>query len=839
MTPEDAAVDTIPSLLAGAVERFDRHPALLIKPAFRTRKWRYRDLGDQVPRVARALVDRGLERGDRVIIWAVNRPEWAIGFLAATHAGLIGVPLDVRSADDFATKVVEQTEPKLILASRQTEAAARRLGLPVVLIETLPDLARRHEALPPADVGPDDLLVVMFTSGTTGDPKGVMLTHRNVASNARTLIDVFPFGPDERLLSVVPLSHMFGLTCDLLAPLAAGKTVVYPVSRQPAVLVRTFREFKVTMFLIVPQGLRLLSNAVERKVDASGKRSQFERLHALAPRLPRFARRLLFRPVLSQFGGRLRTFAVGASALEPELAHRWAHMGIDCLQGYGATEMSPVISFTRPSRNRIGTVGEAIPGVEIRIADDGEVIVRGPNRFAGYWRNEEATAAVIDADGWYHTGDIGELDADGYLTLRGRKKDMIVLADGQNVYPDDVEAVLARDVRLRDASVVGFAADGSGPRVHAVLLLDDPAQAEPIVRDANSSLAGHQQIRGWSVWPHDDFPRTPSLKVKKRLVLEQLEQREVPGDAPGDRDAPQPATVRPQAASVAALAAQVAQVPAARAQPAARLELDLGLDSLGRVELLSVIEEELGAFIDDGQVEPDATIADLERMVEDARDARPETGHFGWPLNPVVRAVGIGIQELLVVPFVGLFYRVTIHGEHHLKGLQGPVIFAPNHHLHSDNAIILTHLPLAWRWRLSVAAAADDIFGNRLRGLGAAVVGNAFPLAREGAIRRSLELLGARLDRDFSVLIFPEGELTVGGPMKPFKSGAGMIAVESAIPVVPMMVKIKRLSWIDQRGPGTSPRGDVEIAFGEPLHFDAGTSAAVATARLEAAVAAL
>jgi len=832
-------MDTVISLLADAVRRYDRHPALMIKPAFRTRTWRYRDLGEQVPRVARALVDLGLERGDRVVIWAVNRPEWAIGFLAATHAGLVGVPLDVRSADEFAARVIEQTEPKLVLASRQTEEAARRLGLPVMLVETLPDLAKHHDPLPAADVGPEDLLVVMFTSGTTGDPKGVMLSHRNVASNARTLIDVFPFGPDERLLSVVPLSHMFGMTCDLLAPLAAGKTVVYPVSRQPAVLVRTFREFKVTMFLIVPQGLRLLSNAIERKVDASGKRRQFERLHALAPRLPRFARRLLFRPVLSQFGGRLRTFAVGASALEPELAHRWSHMGIDCLQGYGATEMSPVISFTRPSRNRVGTVGEAIPGVAIRIADDGEVLVRGPNRFIGYWRNPEATAAVIDAGGWYHTGDVGELDAEGYLTLRGRKKDMIVLPDGQNVYPDDVEAVLARDGRLRDASVVGLEADGQGTRVHAVLLLDDPSHAETIVRQANSALAGHQQIRGWSVWPHDDFPRTASLKVKKRLVLEQLAMRAVPGGAAGDGHAATPGTARPQVASVAALAAKVALVPAERAQPQTRLESDLGLDSLGRVELLSVIEEELGAFIDDGQVEPDATIAELEAMVEAARDARPESGIFGWPLNPVVRAIGIGFQELLMVPFVGLFYRVTIHGEHHLKGLQGPVIFAPNHHLHSDNAIILTHLPLAWRWRLSVAAAADDVFGNRLRGLGAAVIGNAFPLAREGAIRRSLELLGARLDRDFSVLIFPEGELTVGGPMKPFKAGAGLIAVESAIPVVPMKVKIKRLSWIDQRGPGTSPRGDVEIIFGEPISFDAGTHATVATERLEAAVAAL
>jgi long-chain acyl-CoA synthetase len=832
-------MDTVGDLLSSAVERYDRHAALIIKPAFRTRTWRYRDLGRQVPRVARSLADRGLVPGDRVVLWAVNRPEWAVGFLAVAHAGLVGVPLDIRSTDEFAAKVAAQTEPKLILASRQTEEAAGRLGPPVVLIESLPDLARGvGEPLPAAAVGPDDLLLVIFTSGTTGDPKGVMLSHRNVASNARTLVDVFPFGPDERLLSVVPLSHMFGLTCDLLAPLAAGKTVVYPVSRQPAVLVRTFRDFKVTMLLIVPQGLRLLANAVERKVDASGKRAQFERLHFLAERMPRFVRRLLFRPVLSQFGGRLRTFAVGASALEPELARRWSHMGIDCLQGYGATEMSPVISFTRPSRNRIGSVGEPIPGVEVRIADDGEVLARGPNRFVGYWQNPEATAAAIDMEGWYRTGDIGELDADGFLTLRGRKKDMIALADGQKVYPDDVEAILTRDARLRDASVVGLDGDGSGAKVHAVLLLDDPDHADAIVRDANAALGGHQQIRGWTVWPDEDFPRTASMKVKKRLVLDRLADMAAPTATAAEGAGPT-AEARSQVATVASLTSQVALVPLAQVLPDARLEADLGLDSLGRVELLSVIEEELGAFVDDGQLDADASVADLERLVEGARDTKHEEGVFGWPLNPVVRAVGIGLQELLMVPFVGLFYRVRIRGEHHLKGLEGPVIFAPNHHLHSDNAIILTHLPLAWRWRLSVAAAADDIFGNPIRGLGAAVLGNAFPLAREGAIRRSLELLGARLDRDFSVLIFPEGELTVGGPMKPFKAGAGLIAVESAIPVVPMKVKIHRLSWIDQRGKGTSPRGDVEVVFGEPILFDAGTDASAATTRLESAVAAL
>jgi long-chain acyl-CoA synthetase len=831
--------DTVVDLLAEAAARYDRRPALMIKPAFRTRRWRYRDLARLAPRVARILADDGVEPGDRVVIWAVNRPEWGIAFLGAVHAGAVLVPLDFRTAPDFATQVARRTDARLVLASAQTAPQAGALGLPIVLIEGLPDRARTADPLGTLKIAPDDLLEIVFTSGTTGDPKGAMLTHGNLVSNARSLLEVFRLEPNERLLSVLPLSHLFEQTVGFLTPLLAGASVVYPISRQPSVLVRTFREFRATMLLIVPQGLRLLDNAIERRVDATGRRATFEKLHRWARHLPPRLRRVLFRPVLGQFGGRLRTIAVGGAALDVDLAARWAEMGLDVLQGYGATEMAPVMTFTRSERNLVGTVGEAIPGVDVQIAPDGEVVARGPNRFVGYWQDPGATAAAIDAEGWYHTGDLGELSADGVLTLRGRKKDMLVLPDGTNVYPEDIEAVLARDARVRDATVIGTGSDGE-MRVHAVLLLDDAEQAASVVRDANANLGAHQQIRAHSVWPEVDFPRTHTLKVKKRLVLAALERTEVVAE-------PEPAT--PAARGIAALAggiegvaslvAGVAGRPAESVTPESRLSSDLGLDSLGRVELLGVIEEELGTFVDDGALDPEATVAELHAMVEAARDAKRETGIFGWPLHPVMRALRIGLQELLMVPFVGLFYRVRIRGEHHLKGLEGPVIFAPNHHLHSDNAIILTHLPLAWRWRLSVAAAADDIFGNRIRGVGAAVIGNAFPLAREGAIRRSLELLGARLDRDFSVLIFPEGELTVGGPLKPFKAGAGLIAVEGATPVVPMKVKIHRLSWIDQRGPGTSPRGDVEVVFGQPIHFAAGTDASAATAALEAAVAAL
>jgi long-chain acyl-CoA synthetase len=841
--PSPGAGATLVDLLRASAARYGNRPALLIKPGFRTRIWTYRDLLELAPRVARVLAEQGLERGDRILIWGVNRPEWAIGFLGALFAGIVLVPLDVRSQPDFVAKIAGRTRAKLVLASTQTAPLAAGLGLPVVLIESLPDRARQAEPLPTPPLAASDLVEVVFTSGTTGEPKGAMLTHANLVANATALRAVFPFQDDERLLSILPLSHMFEQTCGLLAPFVAGASIVYPVSRQPAVLMRTFREFRVTMLLVVPAGLKLLDSAIARKVDASGRRATFERLHRIAPRLPRFLKRLVFRSVIAGFGGRFRTLGIGAAALEEDLANRWADMGFDVLQGYGATELSPVATFTRPSRNRIGTVGEAVPGVEIQIAEDGEVQVRGPNVFAGYWEDPDTTAAAIGADGFYHTGDIGQLDADGFLTLRGRKKDMLAMPDGTKVYPEDIEAVLARDSRLRDATVVGWQPPRGELRVQAVLLIDDPAQADAVVRDANAQLGAHQQIRGITLWPDEDFPRTHTLKVKKRLILDRLAELESGTEAvqapPGAHAGPAVA-----ASGIAALIASVANLPITSVQPESSLSSDLNMDSLARVELLGVIEEELGTYIDDADLDPETTVAQLTAMVEAAKEAKHDTGIYGWPLNPLVRAAGIAIQPLLIAWFF-LIYRVRVSGLERIRHLEGPALFTPNHCLHNDVGIILTRFPLGIRWHLSAAAAADDIFGNPVRGFLSALVGNAFPLAREGAIRRSLELLGARLDRGFNILIFPEGKLTVGGPTQPFKSGTGLVAVEGATPVVPMKLKINRMSRIDARhepalaGKRLPWRGDVELVFGDPIHFDWDTDHAVATERLEAAVAAL
>ena len=842
-------METLNDILEESAAKFGDKTALLIKPGFRTREWTYRDLADIVPRVARHLAESGVKKGDRVITFGVNRPEYGIAVLAALRAGAVIVPLDVNSTAEFVDKIARRTRASAVLVTTQTKERASALRLPVHEMELLPDRSRMKAPLPKADVTADDLAEVMFTSGTTGEPKGTMLTHRNLLSSAVAATQIFPIGPSQRLLSFIPLSHIFEQGPGFLCVLVAGASVVYPTSRQPAVIRRTFKERKVSMILITPAAVRSLFIAIERKAEQDGRAELFARFRRIARRLPMWMRRILFVTVHKQFGGRFRYIVSGGAALDPAIGEAWRELGVDVLQGYGLSETAPALTFNRLDRNRFGSVGVPVPGVEIKIADDGEVLAKGPNIFKGYWENEEATRAALDGE-WFHTGDLGKFDEDGFLWLHGRKKDMIALPDGLKVYPEDIENIIANDPRIQEiataqrptvAVVVGLERADEPMHVHAVFVEPkDPAIVAQIVRDTNTKLSGAQQIRGWTVWPEEQFPTTPTQKVKKREVIERILTM-------GKDEAPRPAAATSQRplSELEALVARVANVPEDRVWPEAQLSADIGLDSLGRVDLLGVIEEEMGVYIDDAALAPSATVKDLEGMVAAARDNKPETGIFGWPLSPLVRSVGLILQQFLLWPLVHLFYRVKITGTEKLSGLRGPVMFAPNHCLHWDNGIILTSIPIGWRWKLAVAAAADDVFGNKLNGLASAILANAFPLAREGAIRRSLELLGARLDRKFSVLIYPEGKLTLGGPMQPFKSGTGLIAVEGRTPVVPMKLKIGNVSILDHWDRKWEPfrangwRGNVEVVFGDPIYFAAGTSPADATAALQAAVAAL
>ena len=824
-------LQTINQFLEDAARRFDERPALLIKLGFRFRTWSYRALHDDVQRVATLLQSRGIGKGDRVVLWGPNAPHWVLAYFGCLRIGAVVVPLDLRSTPDFVQQVTSKTSPVLAFVSRVTPREGVRLEVPTLLFEDLEQLI--YDLAQPRDefLTGDDLAEIMFTSGTTGDAKGVLLTHRNLLANLESVQQVIPGSASFRMLSLLPLSHMFEQMGSLFSGLGCGASITFVTSRQPALLLRLMRERKITMMLLVPQALDLFMKGIEREVANQGKQRLWELSLKLARRLPMRLRRLLFRKVHARFGGHLEIVVSGGAALDQHLGEKWNLLGINVLQGYGATEASPVISCHALADARFDSVGRPLPGVEVRITDAGEIQVRGANVTQGYWNAPEQTAAAFDGD-WYKTGDMGFLDEAGFLHVRGRIKEMIVLANGQNVFPEDIEGVLKNDPALTDATVVGLRR-GQDTQVHAVFLLEDPEQAPAVVARANRELAEHQQIRGFTIWPEADFPRTHTLKVKKGVLVDAL-QRGTPDAAAAAAGA---GRAQPAAAGgdpkerLVRLVSEVSGVAQEQVLPEHTVGGDLDMDSLKRVEMLSIIEQELGVYIDESLVDSGTTLAQLQRLLESQEEAKATLPPFyTWPLSFWFSLLRELLHQLVVFPVLSARYRIRATGLEHLDGLDGPVLFAANHNaVLGDSMVLAKAAPRAWRRNLSFAAAAEITFEKRLTGIVAALVANAFPLSRESAIRASLEHMGRMMDEGWNVVIFPEGEQRIGQPMLPFQSGTGMLAVESYTPVVPVHL-------VSQPN-GLRPQ--VEVRFGRPLRFAPGTTYFDATSRIEEAVKAL
>ena len=822
-------LQTIDQFLEDAARRFGDRPALLFKPGFRFRTWSYRALYDDVQRVAALLQSRGIGKGDRVILWGPNAPHWVLAFFGCLRIGAVLVPLDLRSTPDFVQQVISKTAPVLAFISRVTPQEGVRLEVPALLFE---DLEQLIYELPPPRAGEltgDDLAEIMFTSGTTGDAKGVLLTHRNLLANLQSVQQVIPGSPSFRMLSLLPLSHMFEQMGSLFSGLGCGASITFVTSRQPALLLKLMRERRVTMMLLVPQALDLFMKGIEREVANQGKQRLWEGSLKLARRLPMALRRLLFHKVHARFGGHLRIVVSGGAALDQHLGEKWYLLGINVLQGYGATEASPVISCHALTDARFDSVGRPLPGVDVRITGAGEIQVRGANVTQGYWNAPEQTAAAFDGE-WYKTGDMGFLDEAGFLHVRGRIKEMIVLANGQNVFPEDIEAVLKNDPAVTDAAVVGLRR-GQDTQVHAVFLLEQPEQASAIVARANRELGEHQQVRGFTIWPEADFPRTHTLKVKKGVLVDAL-QSGTQGAAAASAAGAQPAQEADPRQRLVHLVSEVSGVAQEQVLPEHTVGGDLNLDSLKRVEMLSIIEQELGVYIDESLVDSTTTFAQLQRLLESQEEAKAALPPFyTWPLSFWFTLLREVLHQTIVFPLLSVRYRISATGVQHLEDLAGPVLFAANHNaVLGDSMVLAKATPRAWRRHLSFAAAAEITFEKRLTGIVAALVANAFPLSRESAIRASLEHMGRMMDAGWNVVIFPEGEQRVGQPMLPFQSGAGMLAVESHTPVVPVHI-------VSQPGGGLRPQ--VSVRFGPALRFAPGTSYLDATARIAAAVKAL
>lgn len=825
-------VETLPSLLLATADRAPDRLALEFRAGVVIERWSYRDLLAHSRRVAAFLAQQGVKKGDRVIIWAQNHPHWVAAMFGTFLAGGVLVPLDVRSGPDFVERVIRQVDPRIAFAEARFIGELERLGVPAAPLGVLPS---ELPPLPKVDLAPEDLAEIVFTSGTTGDPKGAMLTHRNIVSNVEAGLTAIRISEWSRMLSLLPLSHMFEQVAGCFAPIAVGASVCYVGTRQPAALRLLMKEWRPTIIVAVPQVLSLFWNGIQHQTQRALRRPLFATAFRVAPHLSMTARRRLFAPVLREFGGALEFLASGGAPLAPELQRNWELLGVPVVQGYGTTECSPIVTINPLEDRRPGSVGKVLPGVQIRVADDGEVLVRGPNVFVGYWRNEAATEAAF-RDGWYATGDLGEL-RDGYLYLRGRNKDLIVLPDGQNVYPEDVERVLLRQPGVVDAVVLGVD-DGSGIHVHAVVIEAEPGAAAAAVRAANEFLDSRQQILRYTVWPDDGFPRTHTLKVRRPLVQQYVEARL----RATQTSLPPPAERPPRASGVEPserlrqLVAEIARAPHHVADEAT-LGGDLGLDSLARVELLSAIEEELGAFIPDDEVGPTTTVGELVTMTAAARRRTPRPAKFPtWPRSRPVRLVRRLMLKRLIFPLLRVGYALEVRGREHFDLIDEPALVISNHNMHLDQAMLLRAMPDEFRDHLAIAAAASDIFGNRIRGFGSALLGNAFPFAKEGAgVRESLEYVAHMLSDGWHVLLFPEGKLTVGGPMQPFKAGIGLLAVETGAPVLPMRIDILRPGFYEGKWL-PHPRARVRVNVGRPLRFERGTPYAVATTALEEAV---
>jgi long-chain acyl-CoA synthetase len=541
-------METLLDLLDDAVARFGDRPALGIRHEDgATATWTYRDLERNSRAAAFRLRAMGLQPGDRLLTWSPSTPELPATYLGAIRAGIVIVPLDLRMSKEAIEGIVASSgAAHLVLGTGRDAPDPVDFGLggfPTSTVDAIGGPPGSGEGAPlPLDweaqvaafprPGPTDLVELIYTSGTTGTPKGVMLAHDNLLASNRTFHRIVP-PMDHRIVSLLPLSHLLEQAVGLFYALSVGASVLYVRSRNPRVIFEALREHRVTSMVVVPQVLDLFWSAIEREVDKSGRTAIFARLRSFARRLPVPIRRLMFRGVHAQLGGSFRLFLSAGAFLPPALQQGWEDLGVTVLQGYGATETGTG-SCTTLDDHGLGTVGRTPEGIEMRLASDGEVQFRGPSLFKGYWNAPEKTAESYTEDGWYRTGDIGHRDERGRLVLSGRKRDMIVLPNGFNVYPEDIENAL-RIAGLRDTVVL----ETEAGRIEAILLtpggpirqpgetLDfDPAAPPPEVRGtidaavkaANATLGQNQRVAGWRLWHEADFPRTHTLKIKRDLV---------------------------------------------------------------------------------------------------------------------------------------------------------------------------------------------------------------------------------------------------------------------------------------------------------------------------------
>ena len=802
-----------------------RECAYIQRRGYRAERWSYRQVAETAFRFARELENRGISKGERVLFWGPNSAEWVAAFFGCALRGAIVVPLDEAGTADFMHRVYQQVDAKLLVCSRDHAVPS----IPVVILEDLQKVLSAHTPglYDAASIAPADILEIVFTSGTTAEPKGVAITHGNVLANIAPLeTEIKKYLKYERLvhpfrfLNLLPLSHVFGQFLGIFLPQLLGGTVIFQDALKPGEIIRTIRRERVSVLVAVPRTLQSLKETIARDLDEEGQLKAFQRRFRTAQGRHFLYRWWIFRRVHRKFGWKFWAFISGGAALDRATEEFWGRLGYAAIQGYGLTETTSIVSVNHPFRLGQGSIGKVLAGREVKLGPDGEILVRGSGVAAGYWTGHQLQPMTAE-QGWYETGDIGALDAQGNLYFKGRKKDVIVTPAGMNIYPEDLEAALRRQPEVKDCVVVALPHGGNAEPCAVMILRDRSVEPRPVVGHANDTLAEYQHMRNWFVWPQEDFPRTSTQKPRIREI-QQVVRAGVSGT--------QSSGVGSNA--VAELIAGVKGKSAAEFDRNSNLESDLNLSSLDRVELLGALEDRYQMDFGESRFAAVKTVGDLERMLQGKVAPRIPYHYPAWVQRWPASWVRLAIHYLLLRPAVLLLAWPRIVGRENLLGLDGPVLVVSNHIDDVDVGFVQTALPARFRHRLATATGGEALEALQTPPPGRGLLGSAydrvkwilgvsllnlFPLPRESGFRESFAFAGESVDRGYSILVFPEGRHTTDGKMNPFRTGVGLLAKNLAIPVVP--VRMDGLFELKQAGKKFATPGKIQVKIGSPLRF--------------------
>jgi long-chain acyl-CoA synthetase len=810
--------------------RHARETAYVHRRGYRTQRWTYGDVLATAYRFAHELEARGIGKNDKVLLWGENCAEWIAAFFGCLLRGAVVVPVDKIAAPDFAQRIAEQVDASLCVSSPHNQTAA----IPSLHLETLTEELARHSDAPVATppLTRDDIVQIVFTSGTTADPRGVVITHGNILANLEPLereIDKYRkyeriFHP-LRFLNLLPLSHVFGQFLGIFLPQLLAATVIFQDTLNPSEVLAIVKKERVSVVVAVPRLMESLKDKIERDLESGGKLETFRKNFAAA-KDQHFAKRWwMFRRIHNRFGWKFWAFISGGAALDAETEEFWRRLSFVVIQGYGLTETTSLISLNHPFRTGKRSIGKVLEGREMKLDENGEILVRGANVAAGYWQAKELKP-VLNEEGWFRTGDIGELDAEGNLYFKGRKKNVIVTREGMNVYPEDLEVALRQRPEVRDCVVVGVQQGGNAEPV-AVLLMRDSTDPATAVQQANRQLSDYQQMRRWWLWPEDDFPRTPTLKPKTSVIQAATQQH-----FSGDGGAP--------AVSQGELGDLIARITGRNIgalAPGAKLEGDLNLNSMDRVELMSALEDRYQVDLKEANFASISTVADLERLLHEPQKSIQSGYRYPrWAQRWPITWIREFIYYLLTWPATIIMAHPKIAGRENLRDIEGPLLVSCNHVTYIDLGFALKALPPRMRRKLAVGMWGELLWEmwrppqnwNWLMRLSywvgyylVVALFSVFPLPQQSGVRESFAYAGESVDRGYSVLVYPEGVRTPDGKPSPFRSGLGMLAARLNIPVLPL--RIDGLFEMKLAGRKIAKRGELTVVIGKPMSFPPGT----------------